>query len=345
MDLPSSNSKEHSVDVAFRREANCVNARVLEVGREPIQVRGVLLALVPLGIAGAILLGVLSFLTPAGDVSLSLRTLGMIGAVLALVGAIVCLRIDVMLPRQVPVRFNRVTKKIYWLSYRFSWNSFRPHTQLKIWEWSAVEAEILKMAGFNGKIYTARYFLSLANCEQGAKSVLDREILLGPSLTTVEFEQAWAYLCKYMNEGFDAVPKEPLKDNSVHYIRSLFVYVPWMMLNQWGRAARQDMFDQGVGAAVANALVALITLPLLPLFFLLGIANYVALRFAPEARWPEDMDAESRGITVEELRAEKERIQHQPKEGPRWSSIVAACISVLMIGWIVGRVLGLVPPI
>lgn len=255
-------------------------------------------------------------------------------------------RLDVSIYRQTPARFSRAKKKVYWFAQPFGGNPFRRwEAKIKVWDWDTVEAEILRMAGSNGTVYMVRYCLSLATCKPGTHTALDREVLMGPSMTTVEFEQAWAFLRKYMEHGPEAVPKEPLKDNSIHYIRSLFAYMPWMMFNEWGRAARHDMFCRGWGGAIVNAFVALITLPLLPFFFLLGITNYIALRLAPEPEWPEDIDAESRGITVEELRAEKERLRQQPKEKPRWSSIIAACLSIVVIGWVVARFLGLVPPI
>jgi len=55
--------------------------------------------------------------------------------------------------------------------------------------------------------------------------------------------------------GGNPVPKEPLKDNSIHYIRSLFTYMPWMMLNEWGRAARHDTFCRGWGARLLTHLL------------------------------------------------------------------------------------------
>lgn len=328
---------------SLHREVNAISEAYVELGRERLAWRGVLLAF---GLAGFLGATPALWMSVAGRVwqeSVWLAVMLLAFALVLVLLTIYLVRLDLSMPRQLPVRLNRITGDIYINGYSYGWNPFGVwRSTIKVWRWSDVRAEILRQAGFGGQIYMVRYSLGIALCKPETNIVIDRDVLLGPSVTPFEFDQAWAYLKAYMTDGPGAVPQEPLKDNSVHYIRSLFSYVPWMMFNEWGKAARQDMFGKGVGPAIANALLVLVTLPLLPLFFVLGITNYIALKFAPEARWPEDLDAESRGITVKELQAEKERSRQQQKEGPRLSSVIAASVSVLIIGWIVGRILDLV---
>ena len=332
-DLPARESDE-GLQAAPLDEINWCSDEALEIGREPMLVRGpiLLFCLFLCGFLGFIIWLQLSHV----GFSILLTSMLAIGVVFVVFG----LRLDLSVPRQMPVRFSRVTGKIYWMTYALSANPFRRwRSYAKTWNWNETEAEIVKLAGFTGRIYVARYYLALADCGGGARAVKDREILVGPS-SPAELEEAWGYLRSYMRGQQERLPPELTKDNSVHYIRSLFAYMPWIMLNEWGKAARREMFGRGNGRAVGNLLIVIVTFPFAPFFLLLGVANYIALKIAPIGEWPEHIDAESRGISIEEARAETSRELAKGGEKPRWSSVVAAVLTVMLLAWMVATLAG-----
>ncbi|MCM5679717.1 hypothetical protein M8A51_09235 [Schlegelella sp. S2-27] len=334
-DLPVAAKGCNESRAYIHEQINNANEVYLDFGRERLAVRGLVL-----------LLGVfLLVITVAGcwfilGMEPSDGVFNVFALLFSFVWAAVALyfiKLDIFSPREVPVRFNRLQQKIYFNCYIPRWNPFaRWRSIVKVWEWADTRAEVMRVAGFNGKIYTVRYSMLLTRCEPGTHRVLEREFLMGPSMTTVEYDHAWTYLCKYMAGGLRAVPEVPLKDGSVHYIRSLFEYMPWMMLNEWGRSARREMFGRGVAVALASLFLVIVTVPLVPLFLPLGMTNYIALKLAPQARWPEDADAASRGITVMELRDEKQRASGRPEVKARLSSVIAGCLTVALLALMAG---------
>ena len=124
-----------------------------------------------------------------------------------------------------------------------------------------------------------------------APEVVDRETVAGPSMTHVEFAGMWAYICKFMAEGKEAVPEQPVRDRGVYFWRSFFEYAEWIAPTRWGREARRRA-PRGVKIAVVVMLPLL--LALLPISLPLGIGHYVAMSLAKESTWPTDIDAESR---------------------------------------------------
>lgn len=342
-DLPEREAATHRQPPDLGGQLNAIDEMFLELGRVPILVRGLFLALAPLFLVPIwplltlLVSGIPRLLEYGGEVVVVVGSLLMLPALVAVLTW--SIRFDTTLPRQTPVRFSRATGKVYWNGYKHTWNPFgKWGTVLKVWDWSTVQAEIHKTAGFNGKVYQVRYTLQLATCKPGTFEVVDREVLMSPSMTTVEFERVWAYLCKYMGGGKNAVPAEPVQDNSVHYIRSLLTFYEWALPGQWGAQARKDMFGQGVVVAVVSAAFAGATLVAAPLFLPLGATNYLALKWAPLAVWPPEMDAESRGISMDELARLKAEERAQPKEKAKPASVVAALVTLGLLAWFLYRV-------
>lgn len=335
-DLPERESKTHKQEPDLAGQANFICDKFLELGRVPVLVRGIgmfgaLGSCVMLWLSTYLVEATWSDVTEQGEYGLFLGS--MFGVMVVVAFGTLFYRLDAQMPRQTPVRFSRATGKVYFNSYKFNWNPFgKWRTVLKVWDWNTAQAEIHKTAGFNGKVYQVRYSLLLATCKPGTFEVIDREVLVGPSMTTVEFERAWAYLCKYMADGKSAVPAEPLQDTSVHYIRSLFTYYEWVLPGPWGAQSRKDMFGQSVVVAVFSLFVIGLSLIGAPVFLFLGITNYIALKLAPVALWPAEMDAESRGISMDELQRLKAEERARPKDKVKPASIVAAIITVGLLG-------------
>ena len=81
-------------------------------------------------------------------------------------------------PLDLPILFDRKNGLIFSREHITSLNPFKKwETVVKKFDWSRVEADIGKIAGYNGKAYSIRYGLMLAQCEPGTTKVRDRIII------------------------------------------------------------------------------------------------------------------------------------------------------------------------
>lgn len=201
---------------------------------------------------------------------------------------IFALRIDLSTPRDEPIRFNRKRRKVYVSEFKHSWNPFAHWGSVaKEFDWNTIQAEITKQAGFNGKIYMVRYALVLVSVKPGTNEVVDRFTLKGNMMTTKELYATWAYCKRYMAGGPEAVPAVPQRIQEISFRRSLLHYLFFLDTTEEGRQARQAMSS-------VEWFAAFMLIPLYPLLLLWGLGHYIAMRYAPEAVWPADMDAESK---------------------------------------------------
>jgi hypothetical protein len=195
-------------------------------------------------------------------------------------------------PRDLPVRFNRSNGKVYLNGYR---TTFLPFGQrgptAKAWDWNTVHAEVARVSAFTGKVYQVRYTLVLSTCKPATGEVLDREYLAGPSMTDADFDPMWAYICRYMAEGGDGLPAQPVRDRGVYFWRSFFEYAEWIAPTRWGREARRLAPR---GEKIAILVMSPLLVALLPLSLLMGLGHYLAMSAAPESAWPLELDRESR---------------------------------------------------
>lgn len=216
-------------------------------------------------------------------------------AIGSIFGGLICFfgfRFDIAPPRDMPIRFNRRMGKVYFNSYKMNFNPFSkwgPET--KVWDWSTVHAEVARISGFTGKVYQVRYVLILSTCKPGTLEVVDRETVAGPSMTDMEFESMWAYICKYMAEGKDAVPEQPVRDRGVYFWRSFFEYAEWIAPTRWGHEARRR---SPRGEKIFIVIMSPLLLALLPISLPLGIGHFIAMSLAKAQAWPASIDAESR---------------------------------------------------
>ena len=208
---------------------------------------------------------------------------------IALTSSFLLLRTDLAVPKDRPVRFNRSKRKIYVYEHAFSWNPFkRWPLSVKIFEWETVHAELLRYAGFNGKAYVQRFSLSLVSCKPNTNKVIDRFELKGNMPTTEELYNCWAYCRCYMEQGVEELPVYPPRRQSISFRRSFFEYIRFLDPTEEGREVRARMKPW---EWIFNSIITLLV------FWLLipwGIGHYIAMRFAPDVKWPPDIDAESR---------------------------------------------------
>jgi hypothetical protein len=327
-------------DAALGGRTNFMDAETLEVCRPPLMIPGLLLASMPFWLFGTKLaigmaLDDVRQFEPdsfrlAADVGLGVLDFLMLVANLLVIWTIY--RLDMRMPRQMPVRFSRAANRVYWNCHRRTRNLFGRWPQvLKSWDWDAVRAEIHN----TGTRRDPRYRLVLLSHEPGSNLLIDSEYLTKPGFDTNELRQAWAYICAYMESGPAAVPKESFQDHSVHYIRSLFRYYEWALPGVWGERARRNMFGQGVGMTLVSLVFIGVTFVGAPLFFYLGVTNYFALRLAPDFRWPSDVDSESRGVASANLHQLPGATDVPSRKISMCASIVAASLTLLVAGWVV----------
>jgi hypothetical protein len=199
--------------------------------------------------------------------------------VLGLLGLFM-LRLDLRLPRDRPVRFNRNTGKVYIHDYVWTHNPFgRWGGRMKVLDWNAVQARITQRVGASGELPTRRYDLELVSpaSEEGAEPQVIR--LQRGAVTTRQYEEQWEYVSLYMQGGLDAVPAQALRDATPRLVDCLLFAMPWFAPTKHGQQVRARM---GAGYWSLAVLVSL----LFPLWLLFGVGNFVVMRLAPPAAWP-----------------------------------------------------------
>lgn len=141
---------------------------------------------------------------------------GSVTMVLGVWGVVFSFKVAACPPRDEPLRFNRIRRKIYAYNFRHRW--WNPFERWKVvpvsYDWSQVRAERWSQMGGlpnGGFIYKTGVMLSIV--EPGTNKVIDRF----PLGTMGADEHAWAYICTYMQEGPTAlpVPGEPKDHNDV----------------------------------------------------------------------------------------------------------------------------------
>jgi hypothetical protein len=198
-------------------------------------------------------------------------------------------RLDLQLPRDRPIRFNRRRGKVYINHYTWSHNPFgKWGGGVKVWDWNTVQACIAHRIGASGEVITQRYDLLLVSCKLGTFEVVDTFRLQQGAMTTAQFDDLWALLRHYMAKGLEGLPPQNLRNPNPGFVDCLLFAMPWLAPTEEGRRARARM--QGFLAKCAMVLMTL----LFPLWLVFGLGNYIVMKIAPEAVWPPGLDDESR---------------------------------------------------
>lgn len=287
-DLPLLGEKQAETP-CIDEECNKLNEVFLEVSRSSSIMRGILLWFALFGVLTVFPLFLFSMKLAftSRDIGIGLTALALI--VYGVGGAILfyCLRFELQAPLDRPVRFNRKKRKIYIYEYNWTWNPFgRWRTAFKVFDWDNVRAEITRQRGFNGTAYIERYALSLAHCEPGTNTVLDRFDLHSGAVFTSGLQAIWAYCCEYMEKGLEGLPETKPRPKDIRFSRCFFSYYPFLNPTREGAEYRAD-------APWFHWLYALILFPVLPLLLLFGLGNYIVMRLAPNPVWPPEIDRES----------------------------------------------------
>jgi len=116
-----------------------------------------------------------------------------------------CIRIDTAIPRDEPIRFNRLRRKVYVYGFHLIWwNPFaRWYVTTNTYNWDDLRAEVWRQRGFTpqgGLIIT--WGVSIAVVKPGTNEVIDRF----PLSVGQDEGSSWDYVRAYMQLGPDALP-------------------------------------------------------------------------------------------------------------------------------------------
>jgi len=200
-----------------------------------------------------------------------------------LVAVIYSLKRGIRTPLDLPVLFDRRTGRVFAQEYVAKINPFAKwKTVIKEFDWSCVEAEIGKIAGYNGKTYSVRYGLILAQCDPGTTKVQDR-IILKQAIDPGALSQMWAYIRCYMNEGPEKLGATKPFPRDVSFRRCMLEFYPFFDFTEEGKRIRAQMH------IVELALIFIVAIPMFWLLVPVQLCEYIGQRLAPKPTWPEDV--------------------------------------------------------
>ena len=198
------------------------------------------------------------------------------------VAVIFVLKKCVRTPLGLPIIFDRKNGLIFSREYVTSINPFKKwETVVKKFDWSCVEAEVGKIAGYNGKTYSIRYGLMLAQCEPGTTKVRDRIIIKSEVMDPRALHQMWAYIRGFMNEGPEKLGATKPFPRDVSFRRCMLEFYPFFDFTEEGKRIRAQSDIVELGALF------IVAIPMFWLFLPAGLCEYIAQRLAPKTEWPE----------------------------------------------------------
>ena len=142
-------------------------------------------------------------------------------------GVLVMFRMDISPPRDLPLRFNRMRRKMY--VYEIDavwWNPFiRWPIRAVSYDWDDVRAEAWQQQGVINGGHVMKWGVVLSVVKPGTNEVIDRFQLRAKG----DGESAWAYICTYMQEGPNSLPPldSPSRDSEdEHRLNIAYMLAP-----------------------------------------------------------------------------------------------------------------------
>ena len=200
-DLPEPSAALNEEPSLNGRHANHCDDVYLELSRSYMDVRGALFWFNILYIPAIFyfFLGALEW--PSG---LPFVFVGASSILVSVWVALVTLRADISPPRDLPLRFNRLRRKMY--AYEIDvvwWNPFiRWPIRAVSYDWDDVRAEAWQQQGVINGGHVMKWGVVLSVVKPGTNEVIDRFQLRAKG----DGESAWAYICTYMQEGPNSLP-------------------------------------------------------------------------------------------------------------------------------------------
>lgn len=130
--------------------------------------------------------------------------------------AYVIYRSEVSPPRDLPLRFNRLRRKVYVYGFHSVWwNPFeRGYVTTASYDWDNLRAEKWKVRGATpGGVMIIKEGVSIAVVKPGTNNVVTRFHLNTDAANTSNF---WAYVCAYMQKGIQGLDPDHAEPRDVN---------------------------------------------------------------------------------------------------------------------------------
>ncbi|MBZ5791278.1 hypothetical protein K8353_14275 [Burkholderia contaminans] len=223
-DLPEPNEIQNDEPSLDGYSPNHLDDKYLELSRSYLSVRGVLIWIMILSVPIFIVLLPELF----DDIeSTEFIIIGISMVVLCIWYVFLMFRVDVSPPRDLPIRFNRLRRKMYVYEIDVVW--WNPFTRWPIravaYDWDDVRAEAWQQQGVINGGHTMKWGVVLSIVKPGTNKVIDRFQLGAKG----DGEAAWAYICTYMQEGPSALPPPhypPRDDNNDRTLNIAYLLAP-----------------------------------------------------------------------------------------------------------------------
>ena len=144
--------------------------------------------------------------------------------------------IDVSTPRDLPIRFNRVRRRIYVYGFhQVWWNPFGGrYATTASHDWNDVRAEVWEQWGPTaGGGLIIKWGVSIAIVKPGTNEVLERFHL---STYNKDLDNLWAYVCTYMQQGPQALPPCDIEPRDANDVPAYNLALRWAPLVEWPEA-------------------------------------------------------------------------------------------------------------
>lgn len=242
-DLPGPN-ETHTVMPSLKESApNHVNSTYLELSRRSSSIRGVLLFAIPFTGYGAFIEMPYMIFSELFDGLSSFKSLDLFILASALFAMALCTwitvliyRTDITQPRDLPIRFNRLRRKIYVYGFQMVW--WKPFSHWYVttasYDWDDVRAEVWEQWGASSSgTLMIKWGVSIAIVKPGTNEVIERFHL---STYNQDLDNLWAYVCTYMQLGPDALPPCDIEPRDANDVPAYNLALRWAPLVEWPEA-------------------------------------------------------------------------------------------------------------
>lgn len=213
-DLPEPNDIPNEQPCLDGHAPSHLDGVYLELSRSYLKIRGVL-AWIAVGSALFFLFSLSDYIFDGAE-----SFLLMVASFLLYVWyLLMMIRLDISPPRDLPLRFNRLRRKMY--IYEIDvvwWNPFiRWPIRAVTYDWDDVRAEAWQKQGAINGGHVMKWGVVLSVVRPGTNEVIDRFQLGAKG----DGEAAWAYICTYMQEGPGSLPPPDYPPRDIEDERTL----------------------------------------------------------------------------------------------------------------------------
>ncbi|WP_255593277.1 DUF6708 domain-containing protein [Achromobacter sp. ES-001] len=232
------------VTPSIRADApNHVDGIYLELPRRSSTIRGILLyGVVLMGYCTvveaprALFTAILHALSTFSSSDLLMVLAALLVVALCIWSTVLAYRTEVTQPRDLPIRFNRLRRKIYVYGFHMVW--WKPFSHWYVttasYDWDDVRAEVWEQWGASSSgTLMVTWGVSIAIVKPGTNEVIERFHL---STYNKDLDNLWAYVCTYMQLGPDALPPCDIEPRDANDVPPYNLALRWAPMVEWPEA-------------------------------------------------------------------------------------------------------------